>query len=95
MSQYQKFVSVSVDATSSKRSSLLQCCRCRQPGKVPVPRCPTHFLGWFMPVDEDEAKSEQFFADYKRKVDENNERVFGVSGRNADQGPVSGTTYSL
>ena len=44
--------------------------------------------------DEDEAKSEQFFADYKRKVDENNERVFGVSGRNADQGPVSGTTFS-
>ena len=45
--------------------------------------------------DEDEAKSEQFFADYKRKVDENNERVFGVSGRNADQGPVSGTTHSI
>ena len=44
--------------------------------------------------DEDEAKSEQFFADYKRKVDENNERVFGQSGRNADVGHISGTTYS-
>ena len=44
---------------------------------------------------EDEARSQEFFADYKRKVDENNERVFGVSGRNADQGPVSGTTHSI
>lgn len=45
--------------------------------------------------DEEEANTKQFFADYKRKVDENNERVFGQSGRNADQGPVSGTSYSI
>ena len=43
---------------------------------------------------EDESRTQQFFADCKRKTDETNERVFGVSGRNADQGPVSGTTYS-
>ena len=43
---------------------------------------------------EDEARSQQFFADCKRKTDETNERVFGVSGRNADVGHISGETYS-
>lgn len=38
--------------------------------------------------------NDEFFADNARKVRENNERVFGVSGRNANTGSVDGTTFS-
>lgn len=42
-----------------------------------------------------EADNKQFMDDLRRKTNENNERVFGQSGRSVnDTAPVQGTTYS-
>ena len=38
---------------------------------------------------------DEFFADNARKVKENNERVFGVSGRNADNGSILDNAKSV
>lgn len=43
--------------------------------------------------DEQEEKNRQWSIDYKKKVDENNERVFGQSGRNAEQS-ISNVSHS-
>lgn len=45
--------------------------------------------------DEQEERNRQWSIDYKKKVDENNERVFGKSGRNVDDFQVDNSeSYS-